>query len=329
VSATLDSALRQGVGASEVAALFGMHPYLSALGLYARIVAPQDVTATAVQRRGMRAERYLADEYAERHGLLEVYGVRSDWDKAIWCPPTQRHPVHDFLIASPDRIEFHDGNPVRVVEIKTARSRIGWEDPDETPDGAPMHYILQVAQQMLVGFDGEPIERGTLVASVGHIDDYREYSLTRSPKIEAAIIERVGAFWHDHVLPKRPPDWDGSEAGDALLRAMYPADTRPALLPATDEANAIMAEYRHAQLQVETWEAKADTAKQIIKALIGDAAGLEGNGWRATWKRNRDSTSIDWKAVAEAAGASHALIAAHTTTKPGARVFRTTWRNET
>jgi hypothetical protein len=42
-------------------------------------------------------------------------------------------------------------------------------------------------------------------------------------------------------------------------------------------------------------EAAADTLANTLRALIGDADGIEG---RVMWKKNRDSTRTDWPSVA-------------------------------
>ena len=337
MSATLDPALRNGIGASEIAMLFGLSPYGGPLALYQRIVAPEDRPATTAQRRGTRAERFIAEEYAERHGLFQTdfWAGTRDGVNALWCPPTQRHVAHDFLIASPDRIEFRGGTPVRVVEIKTARNPRGWQDPDDAPDGAPAHYLMQVGQQMMVGLDGTPIEQGVIVASVGHHDDYREYRVERNVAVEHAIVEKAGAFWHDHVLPKRPPEWDGSPAGDALLRALYPSGLRADPLPATDEVGAVMAALRHARAVRDEAERAEAALEQAIKAAIGDGPGFASESWRVTWHQNKPTKAVDRAAaIAElladpAVGpVVRAVLDRHTETKAGARVFRPRWDDE-
>lgn len=336
MSATLDPKLRQGIGASESACLFGLNPYMTPLDLYARIVGLVVDLPTQVQKRGAKAERYIADEYADREGLFLDDHFNALPDDGNWLvePPTQRHPHHAILIASPDRLVVRNGAPARLLEIKTARSHKGWEDPDEMPDGVPPHVMVQVQHQLLVGveWNGEHFwpDEAHVAACVGHLDDYRIYTIKRSETIGLAITEKVEAFWSEHVEPRIPPAFDGSAAGDALLKALYPADARPALVAVatTHEANAIMAELKMAQAEADRWQAKADTAKQIVKSFIGDGAGIEGDGWRATWKRNKDSEVTDWKAVAQALAPSDALIAAHTTTKAGARTFRPSWRNQ-
>ena len=52
--------------------------------------------------------------------------------------------------------------------------------------------------------------------------------------------------------------------------------------------------------------------------ILTDAGGKK----LASWKQNKDSERVDWQAIAAAMNPPQELIAANTTTKPGARVFR-------
>ena len=324
--ATLDPALRQGIGASQVAALFGCHPYLTPLGLYCQVLGLEPPSDSPVMRRGTKLEGYIAEEYAARNGLW-TGGVTGLVDLG-----TQRHPEHKLLIASPDRVVVLDGGEVvRLIEIKTARSRAGWSDPEEVEDGVPLHYSLQVQQQLLVGVEAggrhQWPQEAHLVACVGSLDDLSIYTIRASAKVHAAIVERVERFWTDHVEPRVPPPWDGSEAGAALLKAMYTADRLPPVA-APPELEPIAAELRAAKADLAAAEARVDTAQQILKASVADAAGMQGSAWRCSWKRNRPSHPVDWEAVAREAGASETLIQKHTAERPGARVFRFTWSDD-
>jgi predicted phage-related endonuclease len=290
-TATLDPRLRAGVGSSEIAALFGLSPYGGPLALYLRIVhheaLPKD--ETRAQARGLFAEPYLAGAYARRHGLSagELRAV-----------PTQRHPDNPRLIASPDRVVFRDGIPERIVELKTARDPRGWDDPREVPDGAPPYYLLQVAHQLLVGVDGLDGKRywpehATIVASVGHLDDYREYDIQRVPAIEQRIVETVERFWLEHIEPRVPPAFDGSAAGADLLRVLYPYNTIRAKLddcgpthPAWPDVVALA----RAQRAAEAAATEHERMRQVVQSQIGDRAGLVGDDYRLTWRTTAAGT---------------------------------------
>lgn len=326
------------IGASEVAALFGLSPFGGPVDVFlAKITPPEHLAArpdTPAQRRGHRLEAYLADEAAARFG----------WTLAT--APGQRHPVHGFLAASPDRLLLDEaGNVAALVEVKTARSRDGWADPQEDPTGCPAHYALQLQHQLLVGvaWKGEHVHpaRGYIVASVGSLDDFRVYAFDAHAGVQARIVEVAGAFWRDHVLTRQPPPLDGSAGGDALLRLLYPADTRPELVRVAD-ADPIVADMlalRQARADLEAAEKHEAELAQRVKARIGDSPGITGPGFRATWKSAKPSERTDWQAAAaelqhelasltsEPAARCVAEAAARRATKtaPGSRRFLPAW----
>ena len=56
---------------------------------------------------------------------------------------------------------------------------------------------------------------------------------------------------------------------------------------------------------------------------MGEASILKSDSGQFTWKKSKDRETTDWKAIAESLGATPEQVAAHTTSKEGARVFRT------
>lgn len=328
-----------GIGASEIAQLLGVSPHGGPMAVYLRKVTPYDELAaaepTTEQARGLKMEPYLADAAAEAKGwtLLEV--------------PTQRHPKLTWLLSSPDRVIMVDGKPAALLEIKTAKRLKGeqWLDPAEDPTGVPMHYLLQVQQQLLVGVEIDGVhyypERAYLVACIAHLDDIRVYEFERHPGLWARIGEESERFWREHVLKRVPPPMDGTPAGDALLRALFPKDVRPELarIEAGDIAHQDMMQLRALREQREAAEQAEETVAQRLKLRIGDGAGLYSDAWRCTWKATKATEKTDWQAVAadlqrklahevgetEAAAEVRLFTAAHTTTKPGARRFLPTW----
>jgi len=43
---------------------------------------------------------------------------------------------------------------------------------------------------------------------------------------------------------------------------------------------------------------QVDTLENAARAMLGDTAGVEGDGWRITWTKNADSTKVYWEQVA-------------------------------
>lgn len=71
--------------------------------------------------------------------------------------------------------------------------------------------------------------------------------------------------------------------------------------------------------------------------MLGDASGVKGDGWELTCRKNRDSTRINWPAVAQGWRSLitapeeeiEAVLQAHTETVTGPRVLRTSFKGDT
>jgi predicted phage-related endonuclease len=339
------------IGASEAGILFGHAPVqgVTPMQLYLRLVStPEQLAARETKpwmRRGLRLERAVAEEAAQRNG----------W--ALAAVAHQRHPdaplgsSPDFLVLDPADLRATPPiiRPLGLLECKTSREEAGWADPDEQPDGVPGGYNIQCQAQADVGVILPSGERWLppvvwLAAALRSLDpeDFRVYTITPHAGLQAEIRARAAAFMRDHVDPRRPPEWDGSEAGDALLRLMYPTDERPEPLRLLETGTALhrdmlrLRELRAAKLLTAAEDKKI---VQRAKEACGAYPGIVGVGWKFSYKSNKDKVEVDHEAVAqlmarelakvsgaEAAATVHsAAIIRCTTTGPGDRPFKPTF----
>lgn len=297
-----------GIGASEVAAVMGLHPTMRPIDVWAvKVGETPAFEGNEFTRWGQRLERAIADAWLEEHP-----------GKSIFTPGTLRHrdPRFPFALASPDRIVVPEGRRARevwekVLEIKnvsTFRADAFGEGDDEIPE----HMLVQVQWQLEVA-DLEPAELVPLIG--GH--DFRTYPLTRDRDLGAMLLEGVARFWTDHVEKRVPPPVDGSKSYDSYLRRRFPRDAGPVLEP-TPETKAIVATLRAAKAAKKAAEAAEAEAENLLKASLGDAAGIAG---LCTWKSNA-SGGTDWKGLAASLNPTAEQIAAFA--RPGARVLRLT-----
>lgn len=298
-----------GIGASEIAAVVGLNRYKGPIDIYARKLnlVPDD-EAGEPARWGLRLEQVIAEAYAESEGIAPTLLIQ---------PGTLRHPEHPICLATPDRIrcdsrENHHSRWDRNVQIKTASLRVAgrWGEAD---DDIPEEYLVQVQYEMAV----TGLASTDLPVLIGG-NEMRVYRLRADAELQDSLIHQAERFWRDHVEKRVPPPIDGSEHWTSFLKARFPRDERP-LLPATDEARELLiqlAAYREALTEAE--EQEKQCANQL-KALIGDAAGIEGV---ATWRATKPTQKTDWEAICRALPSVPAsLIAEHTVTKPGYRRF--------
>lgn len=299
---------KQGIFGSEIAAVLGLSPYATPLDVWRSKVEGLEIEETAPMKRGRILEPAIADWYAEDTGaVLSEVG-------------TLVHPTRKLIGATPDRIARFDDH-AKVLEIKSANSRMADKWGEAGTDDVPQHYIPQV--QLEMGCAGLPL--ADLAVLIGG-DDFRIYHLAFDPELFGMMADAAEKFWVDHVKTGIPPPLDGSDSCADWLKAKYPADRAP-ILNAPPEAAQWAEQLRNAKVLSAQAEAQEKEARNQLVAMIGDAAGIKGDGWSISYKKGKGRESIDWKAVAAEAGVSAALIQRHTKTTEF-RTFRPTFKGD-
>lgn len=191
----------QHVGASEVAALFGMSPFTTRWQLWmekAGKLPPEDLSDNKAIQAGTFLESGIANWAAHR------------WDMTIE-KVTDYYTVDDCpgMGASLD-FKTEGGHP---VEIKWSAYGDGWEYDGETITSAPDNYILQVQHQMAC----TGAEYGWLIALLRN--EPRRMKIPRSSEIISGIKSHVAAFW-DSVRSGEEPPIDFEEDGEAVVRLL-------------------------------------------------------------------------------------------------------------
>lgn len=300
-----------GITASEVGAVAGLSPYARPLDVWLVKRGLAEVPETDAMRLGTALEPVVADLYAREY---VGHGERIATPAEVWPESeggTLRHSEEPWIIATPDRVVFSyaDGIPgaydARLVEIKTVshRSAHHW---GEAHDDVPPWYRAQVEWQMLV----TGVEACDLVALIGGAE-LRVYRLTRDEELAAMLVDVARAFWR-HVVEGTEPPIDGSESWRAYLEQRFRGG-RGALLAATRAADEIAERLADARDRRVAAERDEELAANEMRALIGDADGVQGEGWRATWRTGAKG-SPKWRDIACALGADARpeLITQHT-----------------
>lgn len=280
---------KQGVGASEVAAILGLDPYRTALDVY---LDKRGLLEPFPENRfthwGKRLEAVLVEEYRDRHPdlLIAETGTR------VGAEP--------WMLSTPDRlvIEGHGGHPVSPEVVRAAREEndvqvqtVKWgleckcrgffasdQWGDEGSDEVPHSVAAQCHWGMLVtGF-----ERWDVVVLLGG-NDYREYTLRADPEIHASLVAAVRVFWHENVLAGVHPPFTGADSDHRYLLKTYPTHTSEIVAPTADitEAAKLLAVHRAA---MKRHEDEASIHEARIKEFIGGRLGVEFPFGKITWK---------------------------------------------
>jgi len=301
---------KQGIGSSDAAALVGLDPWKSPLDVWLDKTGQAENVANIPMRMGNALEPLVAELYSEKFSGIEL--SLSD---------TCFHSDSDWMLATPDRLVLENGTPVKIVECKTAAGwRLdGWGDEgtDEIPDA----YLCQVQWQMLV--TGIPLcDVAALIGS-----RLRVYTIAMDVDLCVSLADAARVFWHDHVLARVQPAIDGSESSRRFLSQLYPAGNG-AMLTADEHADAIALKLAETKEQLGHFEHMEELYANQLRELIAEHDGVQGNAWRATWKKCKDGSRTDWEAVARELGASTAVIAKHTVAKLGHRTLRFTHKGD-
>jgi hypothetical protein len=135
------------------------------------------------------------------------------------------------------------------------------------------------------------------VAALFGLDEFRSFRIHRDSEIEAMLLEGGEKFWRNHVLARVAPPIGISEAATDYLKQRFPRQVEM-LRPATEEEEALVADYDQAHDIAETAEDRKKAAANALKEAIGEAEGLMSRIGKVTWKKDADSVGTDWEAVA-------------------------------
>jgi predicted phage-related endonuclease len=266
---------RSGVTATDVVALAGASPYGddAATVFAAKVGPPTTCRESPAMAAGHAIEplalRLLADaEGFAARGLTITPGT-----------DTLRHAIFPWLMATPDGIvvPVTGGRPVAGAEAKLVGARMmhHWgEDREVVPDW--VHIQAQVQAMVL------RVSTVYVTAMLGGTE-HRVYEVQHDVGLAQALVEVAEAFYTRHLVPKVPPPSSDPGRARAAIEAAWPRH-RAGLVSATPAAEAVARRYLEARETEKAAKAAKELAAAELAALIGEGEGVEGTGWRATWR---------------------------------------------
>lgn len=299
---------RTGIGGSDAAAVLGLSPWSTPVNVWLdKTGRSEPKPETAQMRYGTYFEDYVARLYSEETG------------RAVHRFTKMLHK--GCLLGNIDRLVVKDGKKVAshqgairtdtLLECKTSGSDWNGE--------VPAHYYAQVMHYL--GLDS-----GLLHADVAvlyrHSLKFEVFHVERDDEVIAAMFERLTAWWEEFVVgDKMPPP-----VNEADCKLLWARSNPGKSVEATDDIRAKIAKYADAKATERAAKEIAGEMQSDICAAMGDAEVLLGRDGKplVTWKSTKDSSKIDWEAVARSLASPEAVEAAvgrFTETKAGARRF--------
>jgi putative phage-type endonuclease len=187
---------RQGIGASEMAAVLGKCPYKTAYQLWC------EKTATPTEK-----DEQNADLMARGHAVEAQTRAAFEFSSGLDFPPALfEHPTMPFLRASLDGWNEETRQPIEIKMVGTEKLT--------TP--IPEHHLIQVQTQMLVtGSDSLFYVRSTDGINIHAETIHADEELQRRIAVAATL------FW-EMVEAKVPPQYEGRDwvpVDDSVLAA--------------------------------------------------------------------------------------------------------------
>lgn len=245
---------RTGIGASEVAAVLGVHPYLSAYTLWheKRGLLPPLEESEAMEW-GKLLEPVIADKYARVTGRKLVDHGRYQALRSSRWP---------FLIATLDReVAPVDGRKgPGALEIKTTGTFVEPKWKDEPP--------LYVQTQMQAQLAVTGWSWGSFAVLVGG-QKYDHLDMNRDDDFIGILVEKCEAFWR-LVQDGTPPPVDGSDSTADTLAALHPDDNGDVVHLAAEQADWLRIR-EEAKAAIKREEAREQEASNHLRAAIGSA----------------------------------------------------------
>lgn len=297
---------KQGIGSSDAAAACAIHPYLSMLELWmiktGRMSSDIDESIKGYSPLywGNTLEPMVAKYYQEHTGS-KVRRVN-----AILQHPD---PDNHFMLANLD-YSVVGNDEVQILECKTA----GEHGTKLWKHGVPLYVTCQVQHQLAVtGKQAAHI----CVLLCGH--EAKIYKVERDEKLIASIIEHERLFWQ-YVQTDTPPTPDHSESAARALKQLYPNPKPSSKVDLRDDdgANKLFEKLLSYRDYMQELEQRHDQVKHQLQTLIADNEVAIFEKGAISWKRSKDSVSLDSKAVIKA---HPELLAKFSKTRQGSRRF--------
>lgn len=284
------------ITSTEVAALFGCSPYMTAFELFHRKKSRVTVQLPLEDSERMKWGSRLQDSIA--HGLAEDSGFAiRRMDEYMRLPGLHIGASFDFSIESPE---------LAILEVKNVDAlqyKEKWIVDDDHIE-APEHIEFQLQAQLAVS--------GREVGYIGALTGGNRGVLIRraaNKEVHEAIYVKVAEFWR-RVAQNDPPPVD-YQRDFGIIKELYSKSIEGKVIEAPEGVGMYASMYREISEQIKMLEAKKNEVRARILERIGDASKVTGNGFTISaghigecvvkehTREARRDFRINWKKVKE------------------------------
>lgn len=312
------------IGGTTVSAIVGQNPWENPYTAYLKLRNEVEPTPdNAAMARGRKYEPVVADIFASGRPEYRVAHNRQGTD----APERYVHEKFPYLIGHPDRLLYDSktNELVAGLEIKTSNWNNQGSWGEEGSDAIPTHYLIQCHWYAGLARLPQWLVAVAFLDDNGILRNYREYNIVADAELFETLVDRATAFWNEHVLPGIPPEMgDVNETTRRWVAQKYKYNTEP-LEIASPQEEQLMARYLAQKDALARAQRDFEQTEIALKIAIGDRDGLSSDSFgKVTWKRSKDSTRVDYRAVCDELKPDEEIVKKHTKVVEGTRRFVTT-----
>lgn len=275
-----------GIGGSDAAAACGLNPYMSMLELWLIKTGRQNPDLSDGLMENAYSPLYWGKELEP---LIAKYYTAKTGNKVRRVNAVLQHPDPDkaFMLANLDYAV--NKSEVGVLEIKTT----GEHGAKLWKHGVPLYVTCQVQHQLAV--TGKSLAH-VCVLICGH--EARVYEIKRDELIINQLIQQERRFW-EYVQQDVPPPADGSESAAKAITQLYSQSTADKTLDFSqnEDMNMLFGQLLAEKNIMEVHADNYESLKQRIQMHIKDAEKAVFSLGSVSWKKAKDSVSLDTKAL--------------------------------
>ena len=245
-----------GVGASEIAVLFGLSPWQTLEELWQeKVYGCEFDPGSELFHWGHTMEPVIAAEFTRRTG------------QEVALPPEMiMVGTKNHYRASLDRVVIENGEAIAALELKNLNdSRYG----EYKAGGPSVGYLLQLQYQMAVA----GLDHGYLAVMFGG-QRWACWRVLASPSVQKEIFNRVDDFWSYVQSKERPPKTLG-------VRGVAEPDIN-ALNLTDPEWEKRLSQLNTLRLEKTAIEKEEKILKQQVKEVIGDCTTASAGRMKAS-----------------------------------------------
>lgn len=259
------------IGASDVPAILGVHPWRSPLDVWMEKAPPGGKPPVAIEQRDTE-QTDMGNDFEEvvLRRLARQYECDITRDQL-----TRVHWENPRLTATPDGLATFGDMGGAVVEAKLvgANPAKHWTDPDTKEPTLPDYVYAQNVWQM--GVCGAQVGLvGAQVAST----TWRHFRREFDAELFDSMREQVERFVVDHVDTGTPPPRAANEDRIEYLKKRFPRSdgTLQVVDSLPGDLDEYVRQYILAGEKLKAWEAEQEEAKAAILERLAESDGFKG-----------------------------------------------------